>query len=44
MGNKKDLEEKRAISVDSGKKIADELGILFFETSAKDYESTNTAF
>ena len=35
IGNKCDLETKRVISYDDGKKLADENNLLFFETSAK---------
>ena len=35
IGNKCDLEGKRVISYDDGKMFADENGLLFFETSAK---------
>ena len=36
IGNKCDLEGKRAISYEEGKKFADDNNLLFFETSAKD--------
>ena len=35
VGNKCDLEEERQVTYDQGKKIADQLGFTFFETSAK---------
>ena len=35
VGQKCDLEEKRVISEEKGKELADELGIEFFEISAK---------
>ena len=36
VGNKKDLESKRAVSTEEGKKVADDNGLLFYETSAQD--------
>jgi Ras-related protein Rab-1A len=39
VGNKCDIEEKRKVSCDTGKELADSLGIQFLEVSAKD--STN---
>lgn len=37
VGNKLDMaEDKRAVSYSKGKALADEYGIQFFETSAKD--------
>ena len=44
VGNKSDLEDRREISTTSGKEIADKLGILFCETSAKTYDATKGAF
>ena len=35
VGNKCDLEESRKVSYDDGKKLADEFGFVFLETSAK---------
>ena len=35
VGNKIDLAEKRQVSTDDGKQLADELGCMFTETSAK---------
>jgi len=35
VGNKCDLEDKRAISVEKGEQMAKSMGLLFFETSAK---------
>ena len=40
IGNKCDLEGKRVISYDDGKRLAEENNLLFFETSAKN-ESTS---
>mmetsp|Transcript_2867 Transcript_2867/g.3197 ORF Transcript_2867/g.3197 Transcript_2867/m.3197 type:complete len:141 (+) Transcript_2867:58-480(+) len=36
IGNKCDLEDNREVSYEEGKALADEYGIPFFETSAKD--------
>jgi Ras-related protein Rab-2A len=36
VGNKTDLESKRVVSKEEGKKFADENGLLFIETSAQD--------
>lgn len=36
VGNKCDMEEERVISFERGKQLADQLGIEFFETSAKE--------
>ena len=36
IGNKKDLEEKRAVTFEEGEEMAKEYGIQFFETSAKE--------
>ena len=37
MGNKSDMaDEKRAVPYSKGKALADEYGVLFFETSAKE--------
>ena len=44
IGNKCDLEDKRAISYEEGKKYADDLNIPFFETSAKDTINVTEAF
>lgn len=41
VGNKSDLESKRAVDYDEAKAFADERGIPFIETSAK--EDTNVA-
>ena len=35
IGNKEDLNEKRAVSFEEGQSFADKLGIPFLETSAK---------
>ena len=45
VGNKKDLEKKRAISYEEGKKFAKEYGFIdFFETSAKTGENIKEMF
>mmetsp|Transcript_24122 Transcript_24122/g.61250 ORF Transcript_24122/g.61250 Transcript_24122/m.61250 type:complete len:230 (-) Transcript_24122:49-738(-) len=44
VGNKVDLEEERAVSVDEGKALAAELGALFFEASARTAERVNAVF
>lgn len=36
VGNKCDMEDERVISVERGKQLADQLGVEFFETSAKE--------
>lgn len=36
VGNKCDMEEERVISTERGKQLADQLGVRFFETSAKE--------
>lgn len=36
VGNKCDMEEERVISTERGKQLADQLGVQFFETSAKE--------
>ncbi|MHA1311712.1 MAG: Rab family GTPase [Candidatus Helarchaeota archaeon] len=44
VGNKKDLTEKREISQNSGQLLADKMGLLFFETSAKTGENVDKLF
>lgn len=44
IGNKCDWDEKRAISLDQGKQLADEFGLRFLETSAKANEGVEEAF
>jgi len=44
VGNKSDLSSKRCISYDEGKYLADELGVQFLETSAKDCSNIVEAF
>lgn len=36
VGNKCDMEEERVISSEKGKQLAEQLGVRFFETSAKE--------
>ena len=44
MGNKKELEEKRMISTDEGKKFAEDNNINFIEVSAKTGEGVHEVF
>ena len=44
VGNKCDWEEKRAITTESGRELAEELGIKFMETSAKVNQGVEDAF
>mmetsp|Transcript_11607 Transcript_11607/g.16472 ORF Transcript_11607/g.16472 Transcript_11607/m.16472 type:complete len:203 (-) Transcript_11607:197-805(-) len=44
VGNKSDLESKRAIPAEEAKEFADSLGIDFLETSAKNAENVEKAF
>ncbi|KAJ2642601.1 GTP-binding protein, partial [Coemansia sp. RSA 1694] len=44
IGNKCDIEGSRAVSKESGQKLADELGIKFLETSAKSNTNVDDAF
>ena len=44
IGNKIDLEDKRQISYEDGKKFAEENGMLFFETSAKEGNNIQEIF
>jgi Ras-related protein Rab-8A len=44
IGNKTDWEDKRVITEKQGRELADELGIMFMETSAKLNQCVNEAF
>jgi len=44
VGNKSDLEEKRKVTKEMGQAFADEHGIQFLETSAKDASNVELAF
>jgi len=44
LGNKADLEGKRAIPTPVAKKFADSMELMFFEASAKDCINVDTAF
>lgn len=44
VGNKKDMADKRVVSYEQGKALADELGIPFMEASAKTAEGVDEAF
>ncbi|MHA1649515.1 MAG: GTP-binding protein [Candidatus Helarchaeota archaeon] len=44
VGNKIDLVEERKVSYEEGKKVADELGLSYLETSAKTGDNVNRAF
>jgi len=44
VGNKSDLEDKRQVSKEEGQAFADEHGIKFLETSAKDASNVEPAF
>ena len=44
VGNKSDLEKKRAVTFEAGKELADSIKIPFFETSAKLNTNLSTAF
>mmetsp|Transcript_4879 Transcript_4879/g.7384 ORF Transcript_4879/g.7384 Transcript_4879/m.7384 type:complete len:214 (+) Transcript_4879:206-847(+) len=44
IGNKLDLEHKRAVSFEEGQKFAEENGLIFLETSAKTAKNVEEAF
>ncbi|KAJ7386502.1 Ras- protein Rab-3 [Desmophyllum pertusum] len=44
VGNKSDMEEDRVVTYERGKKLADQLGLEFFETSAKDNANVKQVF
>jgi GTPase SAR1 family protein len=44
VGNKIDLEESREVAKNVASKVAEEIGIVYIETSAKSFETTRGAF
>lgn len=44
LGNKSDLDSKRAVQMDDGQRLADSQGIPFLETSAKSNVNIDEAF
>lgn len=44
LGNKCDMEDKRRISTEQGKQLADEYGVKFMETSAMNRTNVEQAF
>lgn len=44
VGNKCDLESKRAVTTEEGQELADHYNIRFMETSAKDNKNVDKAF
>ncbi|KAH9388739.1 Ras- protein Rab-3 [Tyrophagus putrescentiae] len=44
VGNKCDMEEERVVSYERGKQLADQLGLEFFETSAKENINVKAVF
>lgn len=44
VGNKSDLENIRDVSIEEGKRLAEEEGLFFIETSALDSTNVKTAF
>ena len=44
VGNKADLTDQRKVTFEEGKKVADELGLSYLETSAKTGENVHRAF
>ena len=44
VGNKTDLEDRRAVSFNEGREMASHYGIQFFETSAKEGDNVDSAF
>ena len=44
VGNKCDMEDERVISFERGKQLAEQLGVQFFETSAKENINVKVRF
>lgn len=44
VGNKSDMESERVVTYDRGKQLADQLGLEFFETSAKENINVKSVF
>lgn len=44
VGNKLDLEQNREVTRDAASKVAEQIGIVYVETSAKTFESARVAF
>eukprot|EP00389_Voromonas_pontica_P007704 GDKH01011617.1.p1 GENE.GDKH01011617.1~~GDKH01011617.1.p1 ORF type:complete len:218 (+),score=26.91 GDKH01011617.1:88-741(+) len=44
VGNKIDLEDKRVVATEEGQKLADEFGLVFYETSAKSNTKVDALF
>ena len=44
IGNKADLESRRQVTFEEGKKFAEENGLIFLETSAKTAQNVEQAF
>ena len=44
LGNKKDLDDKRTVTMEDGEKLAKEIGAQFLESSAKTGENVDEAF
>jgi len=44
VGNKSDLEHERVVSTERGRRLADQLGLEFYETSAKDNINVEIVF